>query len=184
MKITKTQLQKIVLETLKEAKAAKKRLLEVGVDDMTGDMQKIVSIVDKVPRFEQMMTLLNTRQEFYEFIEWMVDQGDDNLPGDGDAILAVKQTLNNLIKNKQQGGESSSIDKKELMDKAKTVATDLGSMLQQMPGESYQQARGGHISNTLLHVKDWLIKEKGLSDDQAKEAAGWLDDNLKQWYRG
>ncbi len=184
MKITKTQLQKIVLETLKEAKAAKKRLLEVGLDDMTGDMQKLVSVIDKVPRFEQMMTLLNTRQEFYEFIEWMVDQGDDNLPGDGDAILAVKQTLNNLIKNKQQGGESSSIDKQELMDKADKIGTSIAGMLQQMPGESYDQARDGHIGGILSRIQDWLKSKKGLSDDQAKEAAVWLHDNLKQWYKG
>jgi len=182
MKITKTQLQKIVLETIKEAKAAKKRLLEAEV--ATPDIQNIVTVLDKTPRFDLMVQKINTRQEFFEFLEWIVDEGDDNLPGDSDVIIAIKQTLENALKRKQQGGESSSIDKKELMDKADEIGTSIAGMLQQMPGESYDQARSGHIGGILHRIQDWLKKEKGLSDDQAKEAAVWLNDNLKQWYRG
>jgi len=100
MKITKTQLQKIVLETFKEANAAKKRLLETEVE--TPDVQNIVKVLDKTPRFDLMVQKINTRQEFFELLEWIVDEGDDNLATGSDAVIAIKQTLENALKRKQQ----------------------------------------------------------------------------------
>ena len=101
MKITRSQLHKIVSETLKEVKITKKRLTEVEVE--TPDIQNIVKILDKIPRFDLMVQKINTRQEFFEFLEWIVDEGDDNLPGDSDVIVAIKQTLQNALDRKQQG---------------------------------------------------------------------------------
>jgi len=111
MKITRSQLHKLVSETLRQAKDAKNKLVTEAPnpEDMKSDVQKILTVLDKVPRFEQMMELLNTRQEFFEFIEWMIDQADDRLPGDSDAIISIKQSLNNLVKKQQTSSEADDV---------------------------------------------------------------------------
>tara|TARA_R110002124_G_scaffold57184_2_gene160452 strand:- start:1300 stop:1701 length:402 start_codon:yes stop_codon:yes gene_type:complete len=100
MKITRSQLHKLVSETLKEVKITKKRLKEAEVE--TPDVKNVVTVLDKTPRFELMVQKINTRKEFFDFLEWIVELVEPNLTGDSDVIIALKQTLESTLKRKQQ----------------------------------------------------------------------------------
>ena len=175
MKITRSQLHKIVSETLRQVKDAKNKLVTEAPDpeDMKSDVQKIITVLDKVPRFENMLELLNTRQEFYEFIEWMIDVADDRLPADSDAILSIKQSLNNLVKKKQMGGEEGGGSDAEKLIAAAVKTKDETQIAGPMSNEEFIDIV---INNTLSDL--------GLKGDQWKEASSYLGSNVSEWAPG
>ena len=181
MKITRSQLHKIVSETLRQVKDAKNKLVTEAPDpeDMKSDVQKIITVLDKVPRFENMLELLNTRQEFYEFIEWMIDVADDRLPADSDAILSIKQSLNNLVKKQQMGGEEDSTGEEvELSPEQKAQLIDAAKKTKANTNISSPMENEEMID---IWMRNTIANLKG---KEHSAAINYLGSNVSEWAPG
>tara|TARA_R110002126_G_scaffold255899_1_gene398913 strand:+ start:524 stop:883 length:360 start_codon:yes stop_codon:yes gene_type:complete len=102
MKITKIQLHKLVSETLREVRGSKKVITTEATE--LADVERLKKVLGRVGQFEALLQTINTKPEFLEFIKWIIDQADNDLPTENDAVMAVKQTLVNMVKAQTRQG--------------------------------------------------------------------------------